>query len=45
MMLHHSVTMFMIAISYMVGYVRIGVVIMLVHDISDVFLEVTLLVS
>ena len=45
MMLHHLVTMFMISVSYMVGYIRIGAVIMLVHDISDVFLEVMLLFS
>ena len=43
MLLHHNITMLIISISYMVGYVRIGVVIMLLHDISDVFLEVILL--
>jgi ceramide synthetase len=39
MVLHHIVTLLLIVFSFLFDFRRIGVVIMLVHDVSDPFLE------
>jgi len=39
MLVHHLVTVFLICISYGMGYVRPGIVVLFLHDINDVFLE------
>ena len=36
---HHFATIFLIIFSYLVNYVRIGSMVMAIHDISDIFLE------
>eukprot|EP00955_Chlamydomonas_euryale_P041442 351978-Chlamydomonas_euryale.AAC.5 len=38
-MIHHVATVGLLAYSYYVNFCRIGVLIMLLHDISDIFLE------
>ena len=38
MLIHHISTIVLISISYMYGFVRIGFVVLLVHDIGDIFL-------
>ncbi len=38
--IHHIVTMSLLVFSYTCNFVRIGAVILLVHDVSDVILEV-----
>lgn len=40
MFIHHIVTMLLLFFSYIVNFVRIGTVVLLCHDGSDVFLEV-----
>ena len=40
MLIHHWVTILLISFSYEAGFHRIGAIIIVVHDISDVFLEV-----
>lgn len=40
MFLHHIITISLITASYLTNYTRIGVSIMLIHDLSDIFLEV-----
>ncbi|KAL3350596.1 hypothetical protein AABB24_023163 [Solanum stoloniferum] len=39
MMSHHIVTVFLISSSYILSFFRIGIVILALHDASDVFLE------
>lgn len=39
MILHHFATISLIGLSYLENFVRIGCIIMLVHDVADVFLE------
>jgi ceramide synthetase len=39
MMIHHIVTLMLIGCSGLLGYIRYGVVIMVIHDVSDPFLE------
>ena len=39
MTIHHIVTLVLISFSWVTGFVRIGSIVMLVHDISDVPLE------
>ena len=41
LLLHHAITIGLIMFSYMVGYHRIGVLVLFCHDFSDVFLEYT----
>eukprot|EP00727_Mastigamoeba_balamuthi_P006004 m51a1_g2022 putative longevity-assurance family protein (388) ;mRNA; f:1290319-1291757 len=38
MMVHHIVTVLLITLSYVYGYTRIGTLVLLVHDFSDVFI-------
>ncbi|KAJ3217179.1 Ceramide synthase 3 [Clydaea vesicula] len=40
MITHHVATLFLIYLSYMWGFHRIGCVILLLHDISDPFMEI-----
>lgn len=39
MMAHHVITILLIAVSYVYNFMRIGTVIMAIHDVPDVFLE------
>lgn len=39
MLIHHLVTICLIVFSYVVGYHRIGILVLYCHDISDIFLE------
>eukprot|EP00899_Mesostigma_viride_P026599 jgi/Mesvir1/7123/Mv09225-RA.1 len=39
MLMHHLVTSALIFLSYVVGYYRIGSIVMLLHDVCDVFME------
>ena len=41
MVIHHIVTTILLVLSYNTGFFRIGCVIILLHDVSDVFLEVS----
>jgi hypothetical protein len=38
-MIHHVATVGLLVYSYYLNFTRIGVMVMLVHDASDVFLE------
>lgn len=38
MMLHHTIACFLLCFSFLLGYVRIGTLVLLLHDISDVFI-------
>ncbi|CAK8696075.1 ceramide synthase 2-like [Clavelina lepadiformis] len=37
--IHHLATIFLITFSYVANFVRIGTLVMAIHDISDIFLE------
>jgi ceramide synthetase len=39
MMSHHVITSTLIGVSYLTGFFRIGIIILALHDASDVFLE------
>jgi hypothetical protein len=39
LILHHVVTMYLILYSWQWGFVRIGITILFLHDVSDIFLE------
>jgi hypothetical protein len=39
MTIHHTVTLFLLYLSYMMNFTRIGVLVLVLHDASDVFLE------
>ena len=41
MVLHHIVTILLTVFSYTSGFFRIGTIIMLLHDLSDIPLEVS----
>ncbi|KAJ3113365.1 hypothetical protein HDU96_003501 [Phlyctochytrium bullatum] len=40
LMIHHIATVTVIAVSYLYGFYRIGAVILLLHDVSDPFMEI-----
>ena len=40
MVIHHIVTVMLTTFSYTSGFFRIGCVIILLHDLADIFLEV-----
>ena len=40
MVVHHIVTVLLLTFSYNSGFFRIGCVIIMVHDLADIFLEV-----
>jgi len=40
MVIHHIVTVMLTTFSYTAGFFRIGCVIILLHDLADIFLEV-----
>ena len=40
MFFHHLVTMILVGCSYLLGYFRIGVIVMILHDISDPIMEI-----
>ena len=42
MAIHHVVTIMLTVFSYSSGFFRIGSVIMFLHDLADIFLEVSL---
>lgn len=39
--IHHLATLVLLSFSWCVNYIRIGTLVMLVHDASDVLLEVS----
>lgn len=39
MLIHHIITIALILFSYVTNFTRVGTVIMVIHDIADVFLE------
>ena len=41
MVVHHIVTVLLLVFSYNTGFFRIGCVIILLHDLADIFLEVS----
>ena len=41
MVIHHIVTVMLTTFSYTAGFFRIGSVIILLHDLADIFLEVS----
>jgi hypothetical protein len=43
--IHHLVTLFLIFFSWVMGFVRVGTLVMLVHDISDIPLETAKVVN
>ena len=38
---HHCATLFLIVFSFVANYVRMGTLVMALHDVSDIFLEIT----
>lgn len=38
LLLHHFVTLSMVVLSYLYGYVRVGMTVVMLHDIGDIFL-------
>lgn len=39
MILHHFITIALIVCSYLTGFTKVGSIILLIHDIADIFLE------
>jgi hypothetical protein len=39
MFIHHIVTMALLFFSFLVNFVRVGTIVLLCHDASDIFLE------
>ncbi|KCV72179.1 hypothetical protein H696_01581 [Fonticula alba] len=40
MWVHHAVTIFLIVLSLSIGFYRVGVLVMVLHDLSDPFMEI-----
>uniref|UniRef100_F6S925 TLC domain-containing protein n=1 Tax=Ciona intestinalis TaxID=7719 RepID=F6S925_CIOIN len=40
-LIHHAATILLIMFSYVANFVRIGTMVMVIHDISDIFLEIS----
>jgi hypothetical protein len=40
MVFHHFVTLFLLAVSYIAGFYRIGCVVLILHEVSDPFMEI-----
>jgi len=38
-LIHHAATIFLIAFSYVANFVRVGTLVMAIHDVSDIILE------
>jgi len=38
-MIHHVATTLLLVYSYYVNFTRVGVMVLLIHDMSDIFLE------
>lgn len=38
-MVHHIATIALLLYSYYVNFTRVGIMVMLLHDVSDIFLE------
>jgi len=45
MYLHHIVTIALVGLSWAVGYMRIGILVLFVHDVSDIFVDLLKMVN
>jgi hypothetical protein len=45
MYMHHIVTIALVGLSWAVGYMRIGVLVLFIHDVSDIFVDLLKMVN
>jgi hypothetical protein len=45
MYLHHIVTIALVGLSWAVGYMRVGILVLFVHDVSDIFVDLLKMVN
>eukprot|EP01121_Diplochlamys_sp_Union-15-3_P017499 TRINITY_DN6166_c0_g1_i1.p1 TRINITY_DN6166_c0_g1~~TRINITY_DN6166_c0_g1_i1.p1 ORF type:complete len:282 (+),score=23.58 TRINITY_DN6166_c0_g1_i1:50-895(+) len=45
MITHHIVTLFLVGLSYLSGHTRVGMLVFMVHDCSDIFMEMARLAN